>query len=216
MGKRKFCQLLYKAASEELKEVDTTGVEGFSKRVARKMVRERDEKKRTVIDLTKDEDVKPAIENEGEKTCYYGDYCSRWIQCTFSHGEPSERAKCPFGGCNGIYPCIYKHNNDDELKESGKVPCVWGPWCYFTECQYWHPKRLVVNLGVRYHDHWYDICQLCGLCLYMCQDSSPVVKTVHVVDQIKIYQCQVVEYGVQCSEKVEEKYLCDKHHGWFG
>lgn len=205
MGKRKFSELLYEAASEELKEVDTSGVHNFYKRIAKKILTaEEGEKKRE----PKEEDVR-------EKKCYFGDFCSRWRRCTFSHGEPSEREVCPLGSCNGIYRCIYKHDNEEEFEKSGKDPCIWGPWCYFTECPHWHPKRLVANLGVRYHNRWYDICQLCGLRLHMCQDNSPVVKSIHVVDRIRIYQCQAVEYGEQCEEKVEGKYLCDKHQGWF-
>lgn len=205
MGKRKFSELLYEAASEELKEVDTSGVHNFYKRIAKKILTAEEGEKK----------IEPKEEDVREKKCYFGDYCSRWRQCAFSHGELSDKEVCPFGSCNGIYRCIYKHDNDLEFEESGKYSCIWGPWCYFTECPYWHPKRLVANLGVRYHDRWYDICQLCGLGLHMCQDNSPVVKSIHVVDRIRIYQCQAVEYGEQCEEKVEGKYLCDKHQGWF-
>lgn len=212
--KRKFSELLYEAASDQLKDVDTRGVHNFYKRIAKKITSKEGERKIEVIDLTKNDEEKDG--NVWEKPCYYGDYCSRWRQCTFSHGEPSEKTVCPFGSCNGIYKCFYKHDNEEELVESGKDPCIWGPWCYFTECKYWHPKRLVANLGVRYHDRWYDICQLCGLGLHMCQDTSPVVKSIHMVDRVYLYQCQAVEYGKQCGESVEGKYLCEKHRGWFG
>lgn len=212
--KRKFSELLYEAASDQLKDKYISGVHNFYKKVAKKILTaEEGVKKREVIDLTKEDTLK---EDAREQLCYYGDYCSRWRKCTFSHGEPSEKSVCPFGNCNGIYRCFYKHNNEEELIESGKDPCVWGPWCYFTECAYWHPKRLTAGLGMRYHDRWYDICQLCGLGLHICQDSSPVVKSIHVVDHIKIYQCQAVEYGKQCGESVEGKYLCEKHQEWFG
>lgn len=178
LGKRSFANMLYNSTKKELKNIDDKKFRQYCKRV---IVKAKKNKNCTEIQ---------------NNICFFGDYCSRWRQCTALSDE-----ECSRDLCNGIYRCTYQHNNDQELKESGKEACIWGPWCYFTDCLLWHPKRLVSWIGARRHDRWYD-------------DPSSG-KSVYLVDWVDIYQCQAIEYGKQCQEQMEGRYLCDKHKGWF-
>lgn len=197
MSKRDLSNLLYDQCSKQLKKINKTNLKKIKKSDIYKTV------KAKKIKLS--EDAKELAE------CYYGNYCSRWRRCTYTHGEKGEENLCPDNSCNGIYRCMWSHKNDNELAESGKDSCIWGPWCYQKDCQLWHPKRLESYLGKRVKDRWYLICQLCGLRQEVCKHSLEHSKQIHIRDEVNLYRCQNISWGKQCPRILENTYWCSEH-----
>lgn len=136
-------------------------------------------------------------EEETQKVeCFFGNFCSRWR----------------FGEI--VYRCPYYHKNDNEIGDLD--PCLDGAWCCIYNCTKWHPPRLNSYLGERVHDKWCDVCAICNVDPILCgHDHNYWKEPIHIQVRDQIYQCQGIEWGVQCEEHVLNNWYCSKHVDWY-